>query len=892
MEDKLQIASDEQKVELEQKLGALQANIEAEKARIDDLAQRVGQNESDIEGIQENLDNLNEQAANLEQSIKAVETNVSELDVELAKEIADRKQAVEEIKSEIEETKEQLQNVSDEQKAKLEQKLGTLQANIEAEKARIDDLTQRVGANEEDINQLAKTSIGLINEAEKLNNLINDLEIKASDLDSSIQKEIEDRKQAIENVKSQLENTKQELENNTNANKQALEDRLTNLSNELSTEKDKLNDLTQRVGTNEEHINQLAKTSVGLINEAEKLNNLINDLEIKASDLDTSIRKEIEDRKQAINDVKTQLEETKQALENNANANKQELEEKLNNLANELNSESGRLNELEERLTNEVNRLDGRIDKENEERIKDVNRLQTTIDTLTEQQDKLSDELNQHIQDTQTELNQLKDKLSSVETMTKDELANVNNRIDELTRYVALLEDEVHAQLEIIGSVLNTHTEQIAQNEQDLRNTEKEIESLKATDKQLDEKINSVRETLRRVRRELSDRQDELEKELARQDKLNQQQNNAITDLSGKTNELQNKVTELEKEIERLAQSAEKEPEQEQHKHGGGLVQPEKPAFTGEVDDYQEDNFGELNVSPSDETDLSWNAIADEAGDLPSEKPTEEIEEQSSYGKGLVQPEKSAFTGEVDDYQEDNFGELNVSPSDETDLSWGASADEAGELPDKETESNYGMGLINEKPEFPQDELDKLVAIERSKYADAIRALLNLTQAQKDQLTAELEEAGTVPAFDTILDIAQALNAAQVSEEEKPEIGGVDEDSSDETEGEQPSEENPSVDDDTEAKPDKGEEPKPEFDADKDSKPEISSEVDMGEQSNSKPEMTQPPVTQAGLSGSISQAQGERLPATATGAWMLGFIGVSTLLVGTGIRKKDEEDKV
>ena len=743
---------------------------------------------------------MNEQAADLEQSIKAVETNVSELYKALAKEIVDRKQAVEEIKAEIKSVEDKLQNASDEQKAELEQKLGTLQANIEAEKARIDDLTQRVGINEENINNLAKTSIGLINEAEKLNNLINDLEIKASDLDASIQKEIEDRKQAIENVKSQLEETKQELENN-------------------------------------------------------------------------------------------------------ANANKQELEEKLNNLSNELNSESGRLNQLEERLTNEVNRLDGRIDKEIEERIKDVNGLQTTIDTLTEQQDKLSDELNQHIQDTQTELNQLKDKLSSVETMTKDELANVNNRIDELTRYVVELEDEVYAQLEIIGSVLNTHTEQIAQNEQDLRNAEKEIESLKATDKQLDEKINSVRETLRRVRRELNDRQDKLEQELARQDKLNQQQNNAITDLSGKTNELQNKVTELEKEIERLAQSAEKEPEQEQqqepeqeqHKHGGGLVQPEKPAFTGEVNDFQEGNFGELNVSPSDETDLSWNAIADEAGELPSEKPEEEKPTEgtgSNYGKGLVQPEKPAFTGEVDDYQEGNFGELNVSPSDETDLSWNVIADEAGELPDKEAESNYGMGLINEKPEFPQDELDKLVAIERSKYADAIRALLNLTQVQKDQLTAELEEAGTVPAFDTILDIAQALNAAQVSEEEKPGIGGVDEESSDETEGEQPSEENPSVDDDTEAKPDKGEEPKPELDADKDSKPEISPEVDMGEQSNSKPEMTQPPVTQAGLSGSISQAQGERLPATATGAWMLGFIGVSTLLVGAGIRKKDEEDKV
>ena len=313
------------------------------------------------------------------------------------------------------------------------------------------------------------------------------------------------------------------------------------------------------------------------------------------------------------------------------------------------------------------------------------------------------------------------------------------------------------------------------------------------------------------------------------------------------------------------------------------------------MNDFQEENFGELNVSPSDETDLSWEDIADEAGELPTEEPEEENPNEgtsSNYGKGLVQPENPAFTGEVDDYQEGNFGELNVSPSDESDLSWGAIADEAGELPDKETESNYGMGLINEKPEFPQDELDKLVSIERSKYADAIQALLNLTQAQKEQLTAELEEAGTVPAFDTILDIAQALNAAQVSEGDKPGIGGVDEDSSDETEGEQPSEENPSVDDETEAKPDKGEEPKPELDADKDAKPEISPEADKGEQPDSKPEMTQPPVTQAGLSGSISQAQGERLPATATGAWMLGFIGVSTLLVGAGIRKKDEEAKV
>ena len=148
--------------------------------------------------------------------------------------------------------------------------------------------------------------------------------------------------------------------------------------------------------------------------------------------------------------------------------------------------------------------------------------------------------------------------------------------------------------------------------------------------------------------------------------------------------------------------------------------------------------------------------------------------------------------------------------------------DQGKPTPDKgqqAPQSAKGLSTTAEaKPAFPQAELDKLVAEERAKREAEIQILPNLTQAQKDQLIAELKKASTVDEFDTILGEANKLSAVQPAKQ-------ADKKQTDQ----------------------KQEDKKEDKKADK--------------------------------------KQGERLPDTATGAWSLGLVGVSSILVGAGIKK-------
>jgi len=87
------------------------------------------------------------------------------------------------------------------------------------------------------------------------------------DLSTDLQKEIEDRKEAINNIKYQIEETKQELENTIGKNKQELEEKLTNLSNELKGESSKLDGLTKRVTDNERTLKSMSLAIVDLYGE-------------------------------------------------------------------------------------------------------------------------------------------------------------------------------------------------------------------------------------------------------------------------------------------------------------------------------------------------------------------------------------------------------------------------------------------------------------------------------------------------------------------------------------------------------------------------------------------------------------------------------------------------
>ena len=101
--------------------------------------------------------------------------------------------------------------------------------------------------------------------------------------------------------------------------------------------------------------------------------------------------------------------------------------------------------------------------------------------------------------------------------------------------------------------------------------------------------------------------------------------------------------------------------------------------------------------------------------------------------------------------------------------------DKGQETPDKgqqAPQSAKGLSTIAEaKPAFPQAELDKLVAEERAKREAEIQTLPNLTQAQKDQLIANLKKASTVDEFDAILGEANKLSAVQPAKQaEKKQI--------------------------------------------------------------------------------------------------------------------------
>ena len=203
------------------------------------------------------------------------------------------------------------------------------------------------------------------------------------------------------------------------------------------------------------------------------------------------------------------------------------------------------------------------------------------------------------------------------------------------------------------------------------------------------------------------------------------------------------------------------------------------------------------------------------------------------------------------------------------------------EQPGAQYEFNKGSSLIHEKPHFPQAELDKLVAIERDKYAGKIQTLPNLTQEQKDQLTAELNKAGTVPVFDTILDKAQAWNTTQASEGEgvKPDAGEMDTRPAEQPEGSQSSETDQAV----EVKP---RPTKPELDPGKymQSNPSSETVTDSGR----KP--AQPTVTQADLMGGTHQVPSERLPETATDSWILAIASLVSLSSGAVLSVKKKED--
>ncbi|QJS97889.1 hypothetical protein B8A41_04480 [Dolosigranulum pigrum] len=171
----------------------------------------------------------------------------------------------------------------------------------------------------------------------------------------------------------------------------------------------------------------------------------------------------------------------------------------------------------------------------------------------------------------------------------------------------------------------------------------------------------------------------------------------------------------------------------------------------------------------------------------------------------------------------------------------------------------HGLGLINEKPEFPAEELAQLLQVERDKAAAYIANLPNLDTSKVNEFKVMIQNAQTVPVIEEIIQATEALNTelgrGKVGNEQgKPaESKGPAQSDQVELEKERPTDK-PAVTDHL-----------------KNLKTEVNAQQTIQESTK-------------------QEKSGERLPDTATISWLLGVTGISTLFAGLGTKKKREDD--
>ncbi|QTJ54398.1 GA-like domain-containing protein [Dolosigranulum pigrum] len=209
-----------------------------------------------------------------------------------------------------------------------------------------------------------------------------------------------------------------------------------------------------------------------------------------------------------------------------------------------------------------------------------------------------------------------------------------------------------------------------------------------------------------------------------------------------------------------------------------------------------------------------------------------------------------------------------------------------------------GQGLINEKPTFPAEELERLLQVERDKAADYIASLPNLDISKVNEFQAAIQKAQTVPVIEEIIQTAEALN----TELGRGKVGGEQEQpaepeapaQSGQAESERPADK-PTVTDHLQNAKTQAEATinslshltrgqKDQFIA------SVHAATTVG-QIHQIVEEARYMNGQQAIQESTKQANsGERLPETATGSWLLGLSGISSLLVGLGLKKKREDD--
>ena len=824
---------------------------------------------------------INNSAGDLAELIQLV----SELDGRIAEELEDIRESTLSSLKGIAETIEANEEA-------LKENLDKIRKNIQTEKDRLEALTERVEANEGNILRLEQDILDLTDDILNMTNDLDHLDSRVTDIDAALQQEITVRKEAINNLYTEINNIKLQIVNNE-GDIEELEQTLATLRANLEAEKSRINDLAERVSENAANITDLDKEVKTLKNDLDKeiedrikdvneLQTEINRLANIQVDLSEELQQEIINRKEAVNNLYTEIENIKveltqsgsdiEAFERQLAELKAELQAEItrtNNLSKRVSENEARIKGLVDRadkieqdamqLTKYVTELEGKLHGLDAKVTQEIAERKQSIISIAVQIFNIKQELQLPTKDI-AELERKLVELSAELAAEKERLSNVIERVNEHDERITDLEKRTNA----VETVVSRLTGRIAELEltvgllsdqlkQEVENRKQAVSNLKDQITELKQELRVTTEDRAKLERKLADLEANLEAEKARINDLSQRVNENKTNidvlghrtdkLESNANHLAERVTELENRVNHFGGAL--KDEVEQRKQGINEIYAEikrvKESFTKATSDVREELMKHL-----DEIEKS-------------------LAEQSN---ALIQLD-IRITIEINRLEEQNNKVDNGSNDTEKLGSDDSVTDSENDSDDQDTD--------DVTPPTDKDTTDSDEADTDSDTEDG-----TLTEPE----TGDNSEETVNPETTLETDVETGPDSDKSPETDKEIDPKVD------PEVETDPETNSEVGADPEREPDT--EAQPESDTDEDSQPNVSLEVDNSKDSDSvtDTEEAQPTVTQAGLTGSTSQTQGELLPATATGTWTLGLIGLTSMGLGGGlsIRRKDDEE--
>ncbi|WP_323847839.1 MAG: AAA family ATPase [Phytoplasma sp.] len=539
-----------------------QNNMNSLKEKIQNLqADLMEKNRS----LDQNLELSREQKQSLKNNILSLQGQIKNVRQQLSNQelFIDEKEA--QIQNLIIQLQEKNQNIIEMQGLKTQEKK-TYQQNIQQKIEQLNQLKQDIQSYQQNIDKLSITNeeqIQLLSKKEaKIQNLHQNVENNKKQINllnkqiQEINKKLVEKNEEIKKNKSHLKLTKQNL----NLELQGLKDSKKELQKKLNTQEfilinnqDKINNLMLQLEIKNQEIANITN-----LNQIEK-NTLQNQIKDKMQNLE-KMQEELNISRKNIIELTETIEEQQNIIDtqNEAITN---LNENIAIKNNIINSLSDKITTIETELTNKQQELLTNAFLSE----KDKNLLKKEIDSKTISINKLKEKLyskenfiteaKKEIENLQNKLDQQEEKIITMNKLNEQEKNELKTNIQSKTELLASLENDLNENQQKIDQFKQTIKEQ----QNIITKKQEEIENLDQNIKQKNSDIISLGKEIKKISLELNKKTEELlqNKLLTNEQKriLNEEIKNSkkeIDNLKAKTKQKENFISRAEQKIENL----------------------------------------------------------------------------------------------------------------------------------------------------------------------------------------------------------------------------------------------------------------------------------------------------------------------------------------------------